>query len=93
MSYFYETDGTTLGCFQHTETKCQFEYRKTLNEWAMAHNLPHEIAVNDPVGYGWRFGRVLKTVAYVAVDEQDDGPLMEKWPIRNREYERTPRFL
>lgn len=42
--------------------------------------LPNEIYVAD----GVRFAKVLKTVAYVAVDEAEDGtPVIEKWVIKH----------
>lgn len=43
-----------------------------------------------PMGEEHRFAKVLKTVAYVVVDEAADGsPVVEKWAIKShREYAR-----
>ena len=53
----------------------------------MAENYPHRVWVG---GYGvggmsgWRYARVLKTVAHVVVDESDDGsPVVEKWELKS----------
>lgn len=45
-----------------------------------------EVRVSDnPIGMsGRRFAKVLKTVAYVVTDENDDGsPVVEKWDIKS----------
>ena len=50
-------------------------------DWADPAEFPH-IVYTGP-GDGWRFARVLKTVAYIVVDEADDGtPEVQKWAIR-----------
>ncbi len=69
------------GCFRHKETRCQFEFRKTFNEWAIAQGMTHEVAVSGEGlagDYGYRFARVLKTIAHVLVDEDE----LESWPIK-----------
>jgi hypothetical protein len=41
-------------------------------------DFPHKLLTND----GFRYARVLKTVAYIAVDEDAYGqPIVEKWDI------------
>jgi hypothetical protein len=80
MSTFKECNAT--GCFKHRETGCWFDFRPTQNEWALQHGLPHEVSVGDVVGYPFRFAKVLGTVAYVAVDENEYGPVIEKWAIK-----------
>lgn len=32
---------------------------------------------------GWRYAKVLKTVAYIIVDEDENGPVIEKWDLKN----------
>jgi len=32
---------------------------------------------------GWRYAKVLKTVAYVVIDEDENGLVVEKWSIKN----------
>ena len=68
------------GEFQHKETRCHFTYKATNDAWATSHGFTHEIDVLD----GVRFARVLKTVAHVAVDEDEFGcPVIEYWQIKN----------
>lgn len=82
MSYFQ--DSGAVGCFRHRETRCTFEYRPTADEWALDRGFPFEVAVGDTIGYPYRFARILETVAYVAVDEDEFGkPVVERWPIKH----------
>ena len=47
-------------------------------------DLPHRVWVGYKTGQV-RYAKVLKTVAYIAVDEDEYGePVLEKWAIRNR---------
>lgn len=38
---------------------------------------------NDSFHWPYRYARILKTVAYVATDEDEFGPIWDKWPIKN----------
>jgi hypothetical protein len=71
---------TIAGMFREKEHGNLFEYRASEDNFA---DMPHEIFVGS--GYApdmIRYGRVLKTVAYVVVDEDDSGnPVIEKWDI------------
>jgi len=81
MSYF--KDNRSIGCFQHKETGVWFEFRPTEYWFALKNDLPFEIAVNDPHGFGVRYADIKKTVAYVAIDEDQNGfPVIEKWQIK-----------
>jgi len=80
---------TIAGLFTEKEHGNMFEYRAR-SEFSpeMPGNFdgfPHEIFVGS--GYApdmIRFGRVLKTVAYVVVDEDEFGnPVVEKWDIKS----------
>ncbi len=44
---------------------------------------PHRVWVSTPSNHdqGWRYARVLKTVAYVVVDEGADGDIVAKWSL------------
>ena len=77
MGYFTALGAT--GVFQEKEHGHWFEYRPTKNEWALEQGLNFEIAV----AFGEkRYAKVKKTVAYVAVDENEYGKaLIEKWHI------------
>ena len=68
-----------LGEFRHADTDALFEYAQRRETASWASEYPHVIAVDG----GVRFARVLKTVAYIVVDEQADGSaLVEKWSIK-----------
>jgi hypothetical protein len=87
MCFFTIARPDLAGSFKHQETKKTFEFAPTKDEWALEHGLPFEIAV-----HWWpernftevRFARILKTVAHVAVDMNDDEtPIFEHWPIKH----------
>jgi hypothetical protein len=67
------------GEFIHRETKVRFEWTVGAPcQWAAERSATHTIFVTD----GTRPARVLKTVAYIGVDEEDDQIVWEKWPIK-----------
>lgn len=69
------------GEFYVPETRCYFTFRPAADPWAEKHELIHAIDVLD----GVRFGIVRKTLAYVAVDEDQYGnPVFERWIITKR---------
>ena len=78
------------GAFVEKEVGNTFEY--SINEdrltWDESGGFTHKIWVGDVVGQGYRYGIVKKTVAYVAVDEDDEGlPICEKWNLKkNTQY-------
>lgn len=56
----------------------RFEYRA--NTRTDLSDMPHEIAMSDG---SFRFAKVLKTVAYVVVDEDEYGnAVVEKWDVK-----------
>jgi hypothetical protein len=74
--------GRVLGAFVEKDYGVSFEYatRKYMDIWS---DYPHRIAVG-PNGDETRVGKVLKTVAYIVIDEDADGnPVVEKWTIKN----------
>jgi len=72
-----------LGEIQNREHGTWYTYRATADEWAIKQNLPFEIDVLD----GVRFARILETVVYVAVDEDDMGcPVLEKWALKKHNH-------
>lgn len=87
--YFNTGDGSILGSFNEKEFGVFFEF-STNNETegyggSVKDQFPHKVWVRD----GFRYANVKKTVAYVAVDENDDGVIVEKWSIKNlNKYER-----
>ena len=86
MAYWTHTKDP-VGVFVEKDAGNYFEY--SLNDerenWC---DFPHKIWVGDVIGQGYRYGIVKKTVAYVAVDEDEFGlPVMEKWNLKkNQEY-------
>ena len=66
-----------MSAFRNTETGQVFSYTDTADDGMGA---THLVDTGD-IGWPWRYAKVLKTVAYVAVDEDDSGIIWEKWPI------------
>ena len=78
-----------LGQFREAEYVATFEFaerRWTDDEFAP--DMPHVIYVGEG-SVEPRLAKVLKTVAFVVVDEDADGqPVIEKWSIKNqRDYD------
>lgn len=69
-----------LGSFREADQRNLFEYAIRPDEGIdFAPDCPHIVYVQD----GVRYARVLKTVAWIAVGENDDGsPIYEKWTLR-----------
>lgn len=73
-----------LGNFIEADRHNAFEYAvRPDNGIDFAPDCPHIVYVGD----GFRYAKVLKTVAWVAVDEQPDGsPVFEKWHLHRHRY-------
>jgi hypothetical protein len=71
------THADNMGEFKNENNKF-YSYRKTTDEWALSHNFTHEIDVLD----GVRFGVVKKSVALICVNEDENGPIVEKWKLK-----------
>lgn len=77
----YKYSDKNIGEFTEVDQGHCFTYESVLgtDQWAVNHNLPHIIHFRDGI---MRYGRVLKTIAYVCIDEAADGtPVLEKWKI------------
>ena len=90
-TYFNTGDSSIIGMFTEREVGNYFEYSH--NNDGMFADYPHKIWVTNPIegiDQGYRYGRVLKTVAYLVVDEDEYGnDVVEKWSIKdNRIYEK-----
>ena len=70
-------DDTALGSFNHKDTDAHFDFTMDFGDEDRAY--PHKVWVCN----GYRMAKVLKTVAYVIVDEDEKGPIIEKWAIKN----------
>lgn len=77
--------GRILGSFRETDLNQFFEYGMPAegeHVWEKIKGLyPHKIWIG---GHGcFRWGKVLKTVAYIVVDEGIGGePIVERWAIK-----------
>jgi len=84
MAYLTYTK-SPIGAFNEKEYGNPFEYSHNDDQtpWTdMKFN--HKVWVGDMCnGYGFRYANVKKTVAYIAVDEDENGPVLEKWYIKN----------
>jgi hypothetical protein len=69
-----------LGCFNEKDYGCHFEYAiRPVDGVEFAEDCPHIIYVQD----GYRYAKVLKTVAWVVIGEHEDGsPIYDKWNIK-----------
>ena len=83
-STYYDQDATIIGSFRESDHGHLFEF--SVNDepdptyFVSAIQFPHKVWVGD----GWRYGRVLNTVAYIVTDENADGtPHVDKWAINN----------
>ena len=91
MGYYTYTKDP-IGSFTEKEHGNNFEY--SLNDdtddftLSIVENYPHKVWIGNTVNdSGWRYARVLKTVAYIIVDEDNDGPVLERWFLKkNTEY-------
>lgn len=76
-------DSSIQGCFRLKENDTYFEYSRNDDPMNWCEDFPHKVWVGDVVGQGYRYGIVKKTVAYVAVDEDEFGlPVLEKWDLK-----------
>lgn len=80
-TYFYPTgDSTIQGCFTHKEFNTYFEFSSAaVDDQCFGPYYDSKVWVRED---DYRLARVLKTVAYVVVDEGNDGPVIEKWPTK-----------
>ena len=95
---FDRGDASIVGCFNEKEYGHLFEYSKFNDGWEPVYEIkgepvyfPHKVWVTHPshIDGGYRHALVKKTVAYVVVDETENGFVVEKWDIKNqREYVR-----
>jgi hypothetical protein len=94
--YYNIGDGSIVGMFREKECDNLFEYTMAADyeEYPVPNGkvveFPHEIWVTEPWKHdrGFRRGLVKKTVAYIVIDEDENGPVVEKWYLKdNNVYE------
>lgn len=72
-----------IGEFQEQDVGNWFTFRLTTDPWAVSQGLTHEFDVGDVVGSGVRFAKILKTRAWVAMDEDEFGnAVLELWKFK-----------
>ena len=92
MAYWTHTENP-IGVFVEKEVGNYFEYSKN-NDFGevpigWADKYPHKVWVGGLANdQGYRYARVLKTRAYICVDEDEYGqPVVEKWYFKShKEY-------
>ncbi len=79
-------DASIIGRFYERECGKLFEFSKNNEQNDFAKGWPHKIWVTTPeegIDHGFRYGKVMKTVAYIAVDEDEFGrAVIEKWYLK-----------
>ena len=85
MAYYTYTQDP-IGAFYERDAGNYFEFSRN-DEQESWSDMPHKVWVGGRgvAGMtGWRYAKVLKTVAYIVVDEDEYGlPVVEKWQIKN----------
>ena len=80
-----------LGSFVEKERGRIFEYAIRPDEGIdFAPDCPHIVYVTNPTAgadHGFRYAKVIKTVAWIVVDEDEGGdPIYEKWEIKQHRH-------
>jgi len=83
MAYWTHTV-KPIGQFTEKEVGNYFEYSANDDDLRLCEDFPHKVWVAD----GYRYANVKKTVAYIVVDEDENGqPVIEKWQLKkNKKY-------
>ena len=82
---FDRGDASILGGFYEKERGNWFEFSRNNDDFDFAQGYPHKVWVTTPrqgIDSGYRYATVKKTVAYVVVDEDANGPVVEKWELK-----------
>ena len=81
MSYAPQNEITNvIGSFVEKTYEKVFEYKFGVDDsWAARQGATHSIFVKD----GIRPAKIKKTVAYIMIDEDENGAVWEKWEIKN----------
>lgn len=87
---FYTYAENTIGCFKERDVGNYFEYSANPDyDPETPQSFPHIVWVGGEgvCGMtGWRYAHVRKTVAEIAVDEDEFGcPVTEKWHLRRND--------
>ncbi len=86
MSFTAPTGHASAGRFTHAETNVTFYYEPALDdERRSLFNVDNDF--NERIvfdhGHGTRLAKIIKTRAYIIIDEDTNGnPMIETWPIK-----------
>ena len=85
MAYWIHTQDP-IGQFVEKEAGNYFEFSNNDEEDSVMSGWPHKVWVGGLANdQGFRYARVLKTVAYLVLDEDEYGePVVVKWDIKNK---------
>jgi len=89
---FYTYTKDPIGCFVEKDTGNYFEYSENdcSDFEGNREHYPHKVWVGGEgvCGMrGYRYANVKKTVAYIITDEDENGPVLERWFLKkNTEY-------
>ena len=87
---FYTYTKDQIGRFVEKDTGNWFEYSHNDDPISMCEDFPHKVWVGGEgvCGMrGYRYANVKKTVAYIITDEDENGPVLERWFLKkNTEY-------
>jgi hypothetical protein len=84
MGYYTYTKDP-IGMFVEKEHGNTFEYSVNDDASEFGANYPHKVWVGSQLiggDQGYRYAKVMKTVAYVIVDEDEGGPVLERWFLK-----------
>lgn len=87
MAYAPIQTTALIGAFKEKEYGKWFQFEaNTPDGYLSPEDFPHRVWVtSNPINcQGWRYAKVLKTVAYIVKDEDENGnPIVEKWYIKD----------
>lgn len=89
MAFYTHTD-KPIGVFVEKDTGNYFEYSANDDDasWVNPEHYPHKVWIGNTINdSGYRYAKVLKTVCYIIVDEDENGPVLERWFLKsNKSY-------
>jgi hypothetical protein len=90
-TYFTSGDSSIIGCFNEVDHDNLFEYSENRDtDFVDPTDFPHKVWVTTPregIDSGFRYAKVMKTRVYICVDEDEHGPIIEKWYLKKlRKY-------
>jgi len=85
VSTYFDYKGTIIGCFVEVDNRTIFEYSRN-DTGFMKDEYPHLIWVTTPIegiDQGFRYGKVVKTRAYVWTGFNESNKAFDTWVIHS----------